>query len=59
MTTYRSQVAEQYRDAANLDSRVQLHRRFGTAKQGWYPWVFDQLDLAPDTRVLEIGCGCA
>lgn len=48
---------EQYQDAANLNARIALHQRFGTAKIGWHPWVFDQLDLPPDACVLELGCG--
>jgi ubiquinone/menaquinone biosynthesis C-methylase UbiE len=53
----RNAVLEQYRDAGNLDARVQLHERFSTNTYGWHPWVFDQLGLMPDQRVLEIGCG--
>lgn len=48
---------EQYRDAANLRSRMTLHERFSTNGYGWQKWVFDQLDIAPRGRVLELGCG--
>src|SRR5690349_3664651 len=48
---------DQYRDASNLNARIALHVRFSTNKYGWLRWVFDQLDLAPDSRILEIGCG--
>jgi SAM-dependent methyltransferase len=48
---------EQYQDASNLNARIALHQRFGTAKIGWHRWVFDHLDLPPDARVLELGCG--
>ncbi len=48
---------EQYQDAANLNTRIALHQRFGTAKIGWHPWVFEQLDLPPNASVLELGCG--
>jgi len=47
----------QYKDASNLKARVELHRRFGTNKYGWHAWVFDQLQIAPDSRILELGCG--
>jgi SAM-dependent methyltransferase len=49
--------AQQYRDATNLNARIALHVRFSTNAYGWMPWVFDQLTLAPDSRVLELGCG--
>lgn len=47
----------QYHNASNLNARVQLHRRFSTNKYGWCLWVFDQLDLPPQSRILELGCG--
>ena len=49
---------EQYRDASNLEARVELHRRFGTNPDGWYLWIFDILETLPSiARVLELGCG--
>ena len=51
---------EQYRDATNLDARVELHRRFSTNSYGWFPWIFDTLETLPGSaRVLELGCGPA
>ncbi len=50
--------SEQYRDATNLDARVELHRRFSTNPYGWFPWIFDVLETLPSSaRVLELGCG--
>ena len=50
--------ADQYRDASNLNARVELHRRFGTNPYGWYPWIFDMLKTLPEqARVLELGSG--
>lgn len=50
-------LTEQYRDAANLNARVQLHARYSTNKQGWLQWVFEQLDLPARCRILELGSG--
>jgi ubiquinone/menaquinone biosynthesis C-methylase UbiE len=50
-------VESQYRDASNLNARIALHERFSTNAYGWQRWVFDQLELPPDARVLELGCG--
>src|SRR5690349_16018954 len=51
---------EQYKDASNLDARIELHRRFSTNPQGWSAWVFDALRTLPAAaRVLELGCGPA
>jgi ubiquinone/menaquinone biosynthesis C-methylase UbiE len=48
---------EQYKNAANLTARIDLHQLFSVNKQGWFRWVFEQLDLPADARILEIGCG--
>jgi SAM-dependent methyltransferase len=34
-----------------------LHERFSVNPYGWHRWVFDQLELAPGSRILEVGCG--
>ena len=36
---------DQYKNAANLRARIELHRRFSTSA-GWYRWVFDQYRIA-------------
>ncbi len=48
---------DQYKDAANLNARIQLHERFSTQTYDWQRWVFDQIKAGPRSRVLEIGCG--
>jgi ubiquinone/menaquinone biosynthesis C-methylase UbiE len=48
---------DQYKTGSNLNSRVQLHERFSTNKYGWHRWLFDQLDIAPNAKILELGCG--
>jgi SAM-dependent methyltransferase len=52
-------LTEQYRDAAKLRARMGLHERFSVNRYGWHRWVFDQLDLPPHDRVLELGGGPA
>jgi SAM-dependent methyltransferase len=52
-------LSDQYKDASNLDARIQLHRGFSTNTYGWLRWVFDQFDLPPVCRVLDLGCGPA
>ncbi|MGH2459697.1 MAG: class I SAM-dependent methyltransferase [Chloroflexota bacterium] len=34
-----------------------MHARFSTNPDGWHRWVFDQLQLPPRCRILELGCG--
>jgi ubiquinone/menaquinone biosynthesis C-methylase UbiE len=50
-------VSEQYQNESNLNARIQLHDRFSTNKYGWFPWVFDQLHLSPESHILELGGG--
>ncbi|MBI3660819.1 class I SAM-dependent methyltransferase [Candidatus Acetothermia bacterium] len=50
-------LSEQYKNAANLNARFKLHERFSINKYGWHKWVFDQFKLAPESRILELGCG--
>jgi ubiquinone/menaquinone biosynthesis C-methylase UbiE len=49
--------SEQYRDASNLNARIQLHARFSTNRYGWFRWLFDQLRLPGLCDILELGCG--
>jgi ubiquinone/menaquinone biosynthesis C-methylase UbiE len=57
MISNQTYLREQYKNAANLNDRIQLHVRFSTNRYDFHMWVFDQLKLAPDSRVLELGCG--
>jgi ubiquinone/menaquinone biosynthesis C-methylase UbiE len=51
------QTLAQYRNDANLNARINLHRRFSTSPTSWNRWVFDQMRLADEANVLEIGAG--
>ena len=57
VTDQHSLKHEQYGDASNLNARIALHQRFGTAQKDWQRWVFDQFALPPNARILEVGCG--
>ncbi|MBN1430003.1 MAG: methyltransferase domain-containing protein [Anaerolineae bacterium] len=50
-------VSDQYKNAKQLNARIQLHQRFSTNKYGWHRWAFDQFSLPPHGRILELGCG--
>ena len=50
-------LTHQYKDAQNLNARIQLHARFSTNKYGWSPWVFDHFNIPAQARILEVGCG--
>lgn len=48
---------EQYQDGRNLKARIALHQHYSTSPIDWHEWVFDQLDLPEECRILELGCG--
>jgi len=49
---------DQYKNSANLEARIEVHRRFSTNTYGWCRWVFDALAKLPDdAKILELGCG--
>jgi 2-polyprenyl-3-methyl-5-hydroxy-6-metoxy-1,4-benzoquinol methylase len=50
-------LREQYKDGSNLSARIRLHQRFSTNRYGQMRWLLDQIRIAEDARVLELGCG--
>ena len=50
-------IVDQYKDETNLNIRIVLHEKFSTNKQGWFPWIYEQLQIKEKKQVLELGCG--
>jgi SAM-dependent methyltransferase len=50
-------LSDQYRTASNLQARIDLHERYSTNPVDLQRWIFDQLKLPLDARILELGCG--
>jgi DNA-binding transcriptional MerR regulator/trans-aconitate methyltransferase len=50
-------IIEQYKNAKNLNDRITLHEKYSTNKQGWFNWLFYQIDFSRVNRLLELGCG--
>lgn len=57
MTDMESSLKNQYKNASNIMSRINLHKLYSTNKQGWFPWIFEQLDFSMGKKILELGCG--
>lgn len=51
------EIVEQYKDSSNLQVRINLHKRFGTNENKWFDWIFDNINISPEAKILEIGCG--
>lgn len=50
-------IIEQYKNAKNLNDRISLHEKYSTNRQGWFNWLFNQIDFSKINRLLELGCG--
>lgn len=57
MTSADQSLKTQYQDATNVSARIRLHRDYSTNQEGWFPWLLRQINLKPNTNILEIGCG--
>ena len=51
------EIIDQYRNSNNLSVRINLHDKYSINKQGWFNWIYSNLDFINTTRILEIGCG--
>lgn len=52
-----SNIIEHYKNAKNLNVRISLHDEYSQNKQGWFPWLFEQIDFSHINKLLEVGCG--
>lgn len=43
LTSMENTLKTQYQNASNISARIRLHRDYSTNKQGWFPWVFEQI----------------
>ncbi|MEG2270511.1 MAG: MerR family transcriptional regulator [Bacilli bacterium] len=57
LSTQEEKIIDHYRDASNLSIRIKLHEHFSVNKQGWFPWLYSQIDFKGVNRLLEVGCG--
>ena len=57
LTSMEKSLKNQYLNASNLSSRIKLHQLYSENKKGWFPWIFEHLELTNQAAVLEIGCG--
>jgi ubiquinone/menaquinone biosynthesis C-methylase UbiE len=50
-------VRRQYSDDKNLATRIKLHAKHSTNRQGFVPWLFERYRFSRDDSILELGCG--
>ncbi len=57
LTAVEKSLKNQYQNASNISSRIQLHHKYSLNKQGWFHWLYEQCRFCGGETVLEIGCG--
>lgn len=57
LTGMEKSLKNQYQNASNITSRINLHNLYSQNEQGWFSWIFEKLNLLEGMKVLEIGCG--
>ena len=50
-------VEKQYATSTNLNTRISIHDKYSTNKQGFGNWIFSHYEIADGAHVLELGCG--
>ncbi len=49
----------QYKNSSNLSKRANLHEKYGTSGTTVFDWFSELVGWAPNTSVLDVGCGPA
>lgn len=57
LTGLEKSLKNQYQDASNISARIHLHSLYSQNKQGWFPWIYEKMDVRSGMHILEIGCG--
>ena len=57
LTGMEKSMKNQYQNASNISARINLHSLYSQNPQGWFPWIYEQMQMRSDMQVLEIGCG--
>lgn len=57
LTNMEKSLKNQYQDASNISARINLHRLYSRNIQGWFPWIYQQMQVKQGMKILEIGCG--
>ena len=50
-------VEKQYSTSKNLNTRISIHDKYSTNKQGFGNWIFSHYEIEDGARMLELGCG--
>lgn len=51
------ELLQRIQDVSSLNESVNLMEQFSENTEGWYQWVFRNIDFASDKEILELACG--
>lgn len=57
LTEMEKSLKNQYQNASNISSRINLHSLYSRNQEGWFPWIYRQCRISEGMRILELGCG--
>ena len=57
LTVMEKSLKNQYQNASNISSRINLHSLYSVNQEGWFPWLFRQYEIKDGMNILELGCG--
>ena len=57
ITNMEKSLVEQYKDAANLNIRIGLHKKYTNNPTGWFRWLYGLMEPLDGKNILELGCG--
>lgn len=57
LTGMEKSFKNQYKSATNIAARINLHSLYAQNRQGWFPWIYENLYMEDGMKILELGCG--
>ncbi len=57
ITNMEKTLVEQYKDAANINIRIGLHKKYAKSPISWFQWLYGLMEPIDGKEILELGCG--
>lgn len=57
ITNMEKTLVEQYKDGANINIRIGLHKKYAKSPISWFQWLFGLMEPLGGKDILELGCG--
>lgn len=57
ITNMEKSLVEQYKDAANINIRIGLHKKYAKNPISWFQWLYGLMGPIDGKEILELGCG--